>query len=287
MKRFFHKAWQILLCILPIIVTLGIQLAVTIPITIYYFAALGFSGALPDSTSDLFDWVTQVIYHSDYAIYVSAAWGLVSLFAFYIWYKKLHNKDQDIPVKNTLTKFNLAGLLLLVVGLQVAIQYFYGLLETVFPSLFTTYNEMMDLTSGNEILGILIMLFYGILIAPIHEEFLNRGVILHFAKNAMPFWLANIFQAALFGLLHMNLIQGTYAFIAGVVLGYIYEKAQNIRVPILFHMLFNIFGTMIPLMPLKTASTSAYLFAGILGAVLAIAGMVLFNTSIQMRDAEK
>lgn len=285
MKRFFHKVGQILLCILPILSTLGIQLAVTVPITIYYFTALGATGNIPDSSDDIANWIMHNLLNSDYTIYVSAAWGLVSLFVFFIWYKKIHDKSTDIPTKKTLSKFSVSGLLLLVTGLQISIQYLYGLLESEFPQLFTTYNEMMDISSGYNLTGVLIMLVYGIIIAPIHEEYLSRGVVLHYAKKAMPFWFANTLQAALFGLLHMNLIQGTYAFIVGIVLGYIYEKSKNIRVPILFHMLFNVFGIMIPLMPLNTASSSAFLFAGVLGAVVAIAGVVLFNTSLQMRES--
>ncbi|MFQ7713992.1 MAG: type II CAAX prenyl endopeptidase Rce1 family protein [Agathobacter rectalis] len=41
------------------------------------------------------------------------------------------------------------------------------------------------------------------------------------ARKALPFALANLMQAALFGLFHLNWIQGIYAFALGIVLGYV------------------------------------------------------------------
>ena len=58
--------------------------------------------------------------------------------------------------------------------------------------------------------------------------------------------MANIIQAALFGIMHGNLVQGAYAFALGLILGYVYHKYQSLVIPILFHMSFNIFGQTLP-----------------------------------------
>ena len=62
----------------------------------------------------------------------------------------------------------------------------------------------------------------------------------------MPFFAANIFQAVLFGAFHGNVIQGAYAFVVGLFCGYVCYKGGSIYLSILFHMLFNIWGTFIP-----------------------------------------
>ena len=58
---------------------------------------------------------------------------------------------------------------------------------------------------------------YTIILAPVGEELVFRGLTYRFARKALPFWGANILQAALFGVMHLNLFQGLYAFFLGTV----------------------------------------------------------------------
>ena len=89
----------------------------------------------------------------------------------------------------------------------------------------------------------LLMMIYSVCLAPIGEELVFRGVTLRIARRTFPFWIANIIQALLFGIFHMNPIQGCYTFILGLILGYICEKGGTIYHVILFHFLFNLWGT--------------------------------------------
>ena len=56
----------------------------------------------------------------------------------------------------------------------------------------------------------LILVLYSVLIGPVCEELIFRGLTLKYAKRAMPFWVANFLQALLFGVFHMNMIQDVY-----------------------------------------------------------------------------
>ncbi|MCL2253297.1 MAG: CPBP family intramembrane metalloprotease [Lachnospiraceae bacterium] len=79
-----------------------------------------------------------------------------------------------------------------------------------------------------------------VLLAPLGEEFLCRGVIHHYAaKISKHFWVGNMIQALLFGILHMQLVQGTYAFIIGLVFGWLRYRYGTILVPILVHFVVN------------------------------------------------
>ena len=55
----------------------------------------------------------------------------------------------------------------------------------------------------------------------------------------MPFMAANILQAVLFGIYHMNLIQGIYAFVLGFILGYTAEYFHSIWAAVLLHAFVN------------------------------------------------
>ncbi len=44
----------------------------------------------------------------------------------------------------------------------------------------------------------------------------------------------------------MNLVQSTYAFVLGLMLGVIRKKTDSIIIPIIVHILFNLCGVLLP-----------------------------------------
>ena len=57
-------------------------------------------------------------------------------------------------------------------------------------------------------------------IDPLAEELCFRGVSLTaLGRHGLPFWAANLVQAALFAAFHFNIVQSAYAFACGLVLG--------------------------------------------------------------------
>lgn len=57
-------------------------------------------------------------------------------------------------------------------------------------------------------------------IDPLAEELCFRGISLTvLERHGLPFWAANLIQAALFAAFHFNIVQSAYAFICGLVLG--------------------------------------------------------------------
>ena len=75
--------------------------------------------------------------------------------------------------------------------------------------------------------------------APVIEELVYRGVLISRMKW-LPAWGAILIQAIIFGAAHMNLFQGVYAFVAGLLLGLVYVKFRSIFAVILGHMAYNL-----------------------------------------------
>lgn len=95
-------------------------------------------------------------------------------------------------------------------------------------------DEFIDL-SGN-VWGILSMA----LAAPILEECLFRGAIEgHLLRTWKRPWLAVVVSALVFGLIHMNPIQSVFAFLVGLVLGWLYYRTGSILPGIVGHILNN------------------------------------------------
>ena len=80
-------------------------------------------------------------------------------------------------------------------------------------------------------------------IVPVAEEMIFRGVILgQFLKSYKP-WVGLLISTLVFGLVHGLSIHIGYALICGFVIGLVYVLTENMLMPILIHMTFNVFGS--------------------------------------------
>ncbi len=149
-----------------------------------------------------------------------------------------------------------------------------ALLRPVFKSAFKSYDKLISNVTG--VSSSWLMLFTVFLISPIAEEILFRGLILTYTKRVMPAVLAVVFQAFLFGLYHGNIIQGTYAFLMGFLLGFMVHKTDNLITCIIFHMALNISILLVPSGLLKVTS-NAILTTAISAVILTICIFFIFK----------
>ncbi|MCL2401218.1 MAG: CPBP family intramembrane metalloprotease [Oscillospiraceae bacterium] len=78
------------------------------------------------------------------------------------------------------------------------------------------------------------------LFAPVVEELMCRGILLTRLSTWMPTWAAVLVSSALFGFIHLNLLQGMYAFVAGIFFALLYIRYRNLWLPIIAHVAFNL-----------------------------------------------
>lgn len=83
------------------------------------------------------------------------------------------------------------------------------------------------------------------ILVPVTEELIYRGLVCERAKRLLGDKPAVFVSAGLFAVFHFNLLQGIYAFIVGVVLGYIYLKYDNIVYCILLHGIANLTAVLV------------------------------------------
>ena len=116
-----------------------------------------------------------------------------------------------------------------------------GMEQYLLPRAMETYMEMMETADiGN---GLLVT-FAAVVLAPVGEEILCRGLALYYARKALPrYWMANILQALLFAAIHGNLIQGTYAFAIGLMLGWLAKRCGSLLPCMLLHFTVNFSST--------------------------------------------
>ena len=123
-----------------------------------------------------------------------------------------------------------------------AVSFLMTAVSLVLPSAMRNYTEMVE-TSGFSDYSLL-WAAATLILAPLMEETVFRGMIYGYLRRAgAGFVAANLIQAVLFGVYHMNLIQGIYAALAGFLLGYLAHRYQSLIIPMVFHSVFNLFGT--------------------------------------------
>ncbi|MCX7904695.1 MAG: CPBP family intramembrane metalloprotease [Caloramator sp.] len=166
--------------------------------------------------------------------------AITSLIIYYFIYK---SKSKNLIKTCNFSKVGFKALALtLISGISFAliVRFILYLMSKnpAFTEILKNYGQHMKLIVNYEILNILVMA----LIVPITEEILFRGMILNELLDNVSLAPAVIIQALLFGLYHMNLVQGLYAFIMGLILGILYCRFKTIWVPIIFHAAVNAIG---------------------------------------------
>ncbi len=165
--------------------------------------------------------------------------------------------------------FNLKQLPLLLcyaLTLQLIGGYVIKGFDYIYP-MSESYQSILEaMQTGN----LLFSIFSLAIIAPIVEELFFRGVMFTKLKNHMSTKVAIIIQAVLFGLIHFNAAQLIPTFLLGCIAAYMYEKYNNIWVPIAFHMAFNLIAVISVYQPENIQSIIGYssYFAGALTFII-------------------
>ena len=193
---------------------LGIQLLVIIPIMIIGFAIFGMD-------------------NEEAGINFTMGLGLPLAFiiATWVFYKKR-------GLINTAFQWNFNFLKLIPLGLVLVsgVSYVVGEAMTYMPDYQALLESYKAMFAG---INPIVLIIGGVIIGPICEEIIFRGVILEGLQKKYNPTKAIIFSALIFGLIHLQPLQVISAFFAGLVLGWIYLKTQSLWVCIALHVINN------------------------------------------------
>ncbi|MFT4146400.1 MAG: CPBP family intramembrane metalloprotease [Mobilitalea sp.] len=234
------KILKFLSLLLPLLVALGSIFAVQIAAVLIYYSVYftaGFYLLLTGKDNMTIDILVNYmpIPSMDFLTNLGMLSPMVWIIIFFLWYKSIRKKETVVRVK----VFNWRSILMLLlvsIGFQLLINGLMELILPFFEELAQDYNEIMEqLNYANPLLTLLSV----VILAPLSEELIFRGVILSKATRFTTFAVANVLQALFFGFFHMNIVQGLYAFLGGLAMGYIAHQYRTIKASILFHFFFN------------------------------------------------
>jgi len=97
--------------------------------------------------------------------------------------------------------------------------------------------------------GSLMSWLAAVVMAPVLEEIVFRGLVYTRLKKGMPVIVAAILASFVFGLCHGTAIWIIYATGLGLVMTWVFEKYQSLTASILFHFSFNTMGLVLNMIP--------------------------------------
>lgn len=196
-------------------------------------------------------------WYKNNALWATLFYHIAGTVIFGLCCRALCKGDVRIPLKRVFYKKSIGAICITGISLQFFVSSALQLAYLAAPLLLHNYRRLIE-ASGLQAFSS-IALFITAVAAPVGEELLCRGVILHCAQKAAGrFWMANIIQAVAFGVMHMNWVQALYAFTVGLVLGLFYHRYGSLWASIALHIVFNVSGVILaaPLLgriPLKAS----------------------------------
>ncbi|MCL2125377.1 MAG: CPBP family intramembrane metalloprotease [Oscillospiraceae bacterium] len=225
-----RRIWRI---IYPVLIFIGVQFAVMIVVGIFVSVFISMDAIKSAGGFDMEAILDDSMrFLTERTVLILLISNVASLGAFVpIWLKTRTYCPQYINSRP-------GKVCLLVVGLLAAMNIVQMIIFSLVDvtKYFPSYNEVAEMLTTDSFA--LQFLTVGIA-APITEELVFRGILIS-RMRWMPAWAAVLVQGLLFGLVHMNLFQGLYAFVAGVVLGIIFVRYRSILITIAGHVAFNI-----------------------------------------------
>ena len=247
---------------IPFAIMMALQTAAMIPGMILTVAELSKSGQNYDVT------FLMKTFNEKYAIYCYMAYCVAAITIFLIWYlKSFVKKGPKISYKKALGVKPVILTLAIMLCLYFTVNGAFIAANKLFPEVMKKYAELMELSSLGSNMWITVL--YGILLGPVAEELCYRGLVFgYLEKSNVSIRIVIVVQAALFGIMHANLVQGLYAFALGVLFGYLRYKYKTLLLMIGAHMLFNFSGTIVAVKMENSGLTDTMNM--VLGAVAAI-----------------
>lgn len=205
-----------------------------------------------------------------YVVPVSETWISLGIILFFIYRLKNYYSEFKLDIAGIFSEFDFKKVLYIVllnVFFSYGMLYLTNYLIVSFP-IFTNWNfSVMSILASAE------YFFTVILISPIVEELLFRGVLFNKLNLLVPIEFSIFASAILFGVLHpVGVIVSASVF--GICMAILYIKSENIFLPIFAHFLNNILAESIVFFDKNDLMFSNELIVSIV-SILAIVSFIL------------
>ena len=252
------KIWRV---VYPAFLLTAVYLAV------YFLAILAYSGIFSSS----FDGLDQFMGSAGDVVSVAAL--LAGAVIAYLIYKK----DYVVPANEFLKS---PKFIISVIAVGMLASHGLGLLVSFvnLGGILGQYSQTAQMLSAS---GVAITVIKTVILAPLAEELAFRGLVFRRLKEYLNFPAAMLISSAAFAIYHLNLLQGVYAFVFGLLLCLVYKRFNNLIAPMVMHAGANALSVILQCSGLSYAS---YVTAAAVMAVTLLAGAAIYIFAIRRRQ---
>ena len=111
-----------------------------------------------------------------------------------IWYYRSCGGNYLPKPSLTFHPLQFLSIILLIPGMQFFSGYLTSAVSLLFPNWLSQYEKLMETAGLDSDIG-LFMFIYAVILGPVCEELVFRGVTMRLVRRALPFWAANLMQA--------------------------------------------------------------------------------------------
>ncbi|MBE5948800.1 MAG: UDP-galactopyranose mutase [Lachnospiraceae bacterium] len=127
-----------------------------------------------------------------------------------------------------------------------------------------------------------------VFVIPVVEELMFRGLIYNRMKYYAGVVPAILVSAVYFAIYHMNVPQGIYAFVLGVLMAWVYYRYKTILAPVVFHVSANAISVVLTYSETFNKLTDVqYIIMCIVGLVVAAAMFVTIAKTVKVSVVEE
>ncbi len=188
--------------------------------------------------TDMQNELVRIVNDSNVRMIITLVFFEVLLIVFIPWYLHSSKKEVKYPIRGAMTRTNLFMAVLIGFFMQFVINAVIVVIYLITPKWIENYTNMVDTVFSKDS-SLFLLIIYAVIIGPVAEELLFRGMIYRVLRKGFSVYSAAAIASLMFAVYHMNVVQGIYTFFVGFLLCILYEKTKTFWYTSVVHMVFN------------------------------------------------
>lgn len=253
--------------LLKILGFIALSVLMDVILSVGYFASMG----IQDSEG----------LSGDTAVGLLISKQLILLLFFVIKYRKKQFLSR-VRLKKTSPKI-LFWAFLIGIGCVTISSVLVALMQRFIPSQVAAYVDMMSETLGGS--NLLMTLLSVVILAPLLEEMVMRGLLFHWFENTnIKPWALIVVSGLFFGLWHMTIVHGIFATVLGMVCALCFLMTNSLWVPIVIHFSNNAYSMGLGYLPEQFSGSIFFIVLFYLSILLVPMGIICIKRELKKNE---
>lgn len=269
-KIFVGIGISLLMMLAYLAVQMVVGMGAGIVASVYY-------GVTQTDVEKVMESIQSLVTDPEFLTVVTVLGTLLSAILSVTWYGLVYGKKKTAQEKEFFKKKVCRIQNFVTVAVACISVYFFAVLivevmTLLCPDVVKQFEETMNMSfGGNPVLGTIAV----VVLAPIGEECLMRGVIRKWLQKYFSVPAVILISGVLFGVFHMNIVQGIYVIPMGILFAYIACRTDSVWLAIFAHFVNNGLSSILDLIMPEMSDTCMLLVCVMLMLVFGVLAILL------------